>query len=171
MADPVFLTLLFVHIIFVVAWLGASLFGNIVLFPLMPKLSPQGKSDFSKLVVPRVFRYGLIAGMIALTDGVLLYAYISFLNTNYATSSTGLPLIQAGAIIGLVALIVVNSVQNSAMRKIQRISAQTTPSQGAQGTSSDTQIGWLQNRFKVAARIGATLLVIVLVLMVLGSNI
>ncbi len=178
MADPVFLTLLFVHIVFVVAWLGASLFGNIVLFPLMPKLSPEGRSDFSKLVVPRVFRYGLVAGMIALTDGVLLYVYINFVTTDNVTSPAGLPLIQAGAIIGLGALILVNSIQNNTMRKIQRISSQS-PGQEAPGTSSSTQmgnhsnsaIGRLQNRLKIAARTGAVLLVIVLILMVLGTNI
>ncbi len=178
MADAVFLTLLFIHIIFVVAWLGASLFGNIVLFPLMPKLSVQGRSDFSKLVVPRVFRYGLIAGTIALTDGVLLYVYINVTNTSNETSSLGQPLIQAGAVIGLVALIVVNAIQNNSMRHIQRVSAQTV-SQVARGTSSSAQtsddstltIGLLQNRLKITARLGATLLVIVVILMVVGSNI
>ena len=178
MADAVFLTLLFIHVIFVVAWLGASLFGNIVLFPLLPKLSVQGRADFSRLVVPGIFRYGLIAGVIALTDGVLLYVYINFINTNNPTSSAGLPLIQAGAVIGLVALIVVNAIQNNAMRHIQRVSAQTV-SQVARGTSSSAQtsddstltIGLLQNRLKIAARIGATLLVIVVILMIVGSNI
>ncbi len=178
MADAVFLTLLFIHIIFVVAWLGASLFGNIVLFPLIPKLSVQGRSDFSKLVVPRVFRYGLIAGTIALTDGVLLYVYINVTNTSNETSSLGQPLIQAGAVIGLVALIVVNAIQNNSMRHIQRVSAQTV-SQVARGTSSSAQtsddstltIGLLQNRLKITARLGATLLVIVVILMVVGSNI
>ncbi len=165
MADAIFVTLLFIHIIFVVAWLGASLFGNIVLFPLIPKLSAQARSDFSRLVVPGVFRYGLIAGMIALADGVLLYIYINFVNTIYATSSAGLPLIQAGALIGLLAVILVNSIQNNTMRKIQKISTQTL-SQDDQRT-----VGLLQNRLKIAARTGAALLVIVLVLMVVGSNI
>ncbi len=165
MADAIFVMLLFIHIIFVVAWLGASLFGNIVLFPLIPKLSLQGRSDFSKLVMPGIFRYGLIAGMVALTDGVLLYIYINFVNTSYATSSAGLPFIQAGGIVGLFAAILVNSIQNNAMRKIQKISTQT-PSQDEQRT-----IGLLQNRLKVAARTGAALLVIVLIWMVVGSNI
>ena len=165
MADGIFVTLLFIHIIFVVAWLGGSLFGNIALFPLIPKLSAEARSDFSRLVVPGVFRYGLIAGMIALTDGVLLYIYINFINTSYATSIPGQPLIQAGAIIGLFAAILVNSVQNNTMRKIQKISTQT-PSQDEQRTT-----GLLQNRLKVAARTGAALLVIVVILMVVGSNI
>src|SRR5713226_9708670 len=172
MFDPVFLTLLFIHIVFVVAWLGASLFGNIVLFPLMPKLSPQGRSDFSKLLVPRIFRYGLVAGMIALADGVLLYVYINFVTTNNATSRAGSPLIQAGAIIRLGALVLVNSIQNSTMRRIQRISAQI-PGQKLQGTSPSSQmendstlaIGRLQNRLKIIARAGAALLVIALTLM------
>ena len=178
MFDAVFLTLLFIHIIFVVAWLGASLFGNIVLFPLMPKLSVQGRSDFSKLVVPGIFRYGLVAGMIALTDGVLLYVYVNFITTNNATSLPGQPLIQGGAVIGLAALIFVNVVQNNTMKHIQRVSAQTV-SQVARGTSSSAQtsddstltIGRLQNRLKIVARIGATLLVIVVILMIVGSNI
>ncbi len=165
MADAIFVTLLFIHIIFVVAWLGASLFGNIVLFPLIPRLSPQARSDFSRLVVPGVFRYGLIAGMIALADGVLLYIYINVVNLSYATSSVGLPLIQVGAIVGLFAAILVNSIQNNTMRKIQKISTQT-PGQDDQRT-----VGLLQNRLKIAARTGAALLVIVLILMVVGSNI
>ncbi len=165
MADAIFVTLLFIHIIFVVAWLGASLFGNIVLFPLTPKLSLQGRSDFSKLVMPGIFRYQLIAGVIAMIDGVLLYIYINFGNTFYATSPAGLPFIQAGAIVGLFAAILVNSIQNNAMRKIQKISAQT-PSEDDQRT-----IGRLQNRLKFSARTGAALLVIVLIWMVVGSNI
>ncbi len=165
MADAIFVTLLFIHIIFVVAWLGASLFGNIVLFPLIPKLSAQARSDFSRLVVPGVFRYGFIAGMIALADGVLLYIYINVITTSNPTSLAGLPLIQAGAIIGLFAAILVNSIQNNTMRKIQKISTQT-PSQDDQRT-----VGLLQNRLKIAARTGAALLVIVLILMVVGSTI
>ena len=164
-SDAIFITLLFIHIIFVVAWLGASLLGNIVLFPLIPKLSAEARSDFSRLVVPGVFRYGLIAGMIALADGVLLYIYINVINTVYMTTPAGLPFIQAGAIVGLIAAILVNSVQNNTMRKIQKISTQT-PSQDELRT-----IGRLQNRLKVAARTGAALLVIVLVWMVVGSNI
>ncbi len=178
MTDFIFLTLLYVHIVFVVAWLGTTLFGGLFLLPVMPKLSPQGRSDFSRLIVPGSLRFALIAGTIALVDGVLLYSYINVFTTANATSAEGLPYIQTGALIGFLTLAVGTMLQMRTAREIQRVSSQLQQGPEAAGVAgsgvsagSQMQVmAKLQSRAKTTALLGAALLLIVIALMVAGAN-
>jgi uncharacterized membrane protein len=181
LADLVFLTLLCVHILFIVAWLGASMFGNISLSPDVPKMSSQGKADFWSIIMPKAARYGMIAGMVAVADGVLLYAYINFVNTSYAPSAAGLPFIQGGALLGLLLLLVAVFMVDRTSRRIRSlsigISEEREPPAASASPGNDSaaaELGaaaTLQKRLKLTTRVGMALLVLVLLLMVVGANI
>jgi uncharacterized membrane protein len=174
MADPVFLALLYTHVIFVVAWLGATLYSNMLLLPMMAKLTPPTRAELSRVVVPRSFRYGIIMGSAALAAGVLLYGYINFLSKGSATSSSGLPFIQTGALLGLLGLIVFSIITNNLFKKMREASTAMSSAPippGASALGSTSVMTGLQNRLKVVGITGMILLVIVLALMIIGANI
>ena len=166
MADPIFLALLYVHVIFVIAWLGATMYSNMLLLPIMGKLTQPTRAELSRVVVPRGFRYGIIMGSVALAAGVLLYGYINYATTGNATSSSGLPFIQTGALLGLLGLLIVSIVTNDIFKKMRNASAQTS-----NVAASPSSMTGLQNRLKIVGLTGMTLLVIVVALMIIGSSI
>jgi uncharacterized membrane protein len=166
LTDFVFVALLYTHITFVVAWLGATIVGNIVLFPMIPKLRPETQAELGQVMVPRLFRFGMIVGGIALLVGVALYSYINYVATSYATSVSGLPFIQGGALLGLLILVVHTTIQSSTAKKMKALMAQGPPS-----AETLPRIAGLQRRTKMLARVGFIILLIVLALMVTGSNI
>ncbi len=157
------------------AWAGAALFGTMVLLPLGSKFSPSGRAEFAKLVVPTSYRYGLMMGIVALADGAVLYYYINFIGpSSEATSALGDPLIRAGAILGLVGLIIFTWFQDSTMKKMGKLSSQMSAGSSAPSQSSISlmnQMASLQKRSALGARIGVFLLFFVIILMLVGSNI
>ena len=178
MADAIFLTLLFVHVFAIVAWLGIALFGQTVLLPLFPRMTPGTRSDIMTLMGPRMLRFTVIAAGIAMVDGVILYVYINFVSTSLAPSTAGLQTIQLGAILALIAALVGTGYVNSLTKKVQQMQARMMPgpTQGAppmsQGPPSSAQrIAQLQKRATVLSRVGTILLVFVLLFMVIGANI
>ncbi|MHB8567252.1 MAG: hypothetical protein ACYC7D_13105 [Nitrososphaerales archaeon] len=173
MADYVFLTLLVIHVGAVVAWAGSALFGNMVLLPLLPKLSPGGRSDVGRLLIPKMFRYGLVMGIVALADGAVLYYYITFVGPkSEATSVLGDPYIRGGALLGLLVLIIFTWFQNGTMKKMGKISAQLAQSApGQAGNPLMAQMTALQKRSAMVSRIAAGVLVLIIILMLVGANI
>ncbi len=124
---------------------------------------------------PQIFQVWIIMGSAALAAGVLLYGYINFLSTGNATSSSGLPFIQTGALIGLLGLVVFSIITNNIFKKMREASTQMSSvpvSSGAStSTGSTSAMTGLQKRLKVVGLTGMILLVIVVALMIIGANI
>ena len=146
-----------------------------LLLPMMVRLSPPTRAELSRVVVPRSFRYGIIMGSAALAADVLLYEYIDFLSAGNGTSSSGLPLIQTGALLGLFGLIIFSIVTNNLFKKMREASTALNSVPVSSGVSTSTgstsAMTGLQKRLKVVGLTGMTLLVIVLALMIIGANI
>lgn len=169
MIDYIYLTLLFIHVGAVVGWAGGALVGTMVLLPLASKLSPGSRSDIGRIVIPRMIRFGLMMGIVALVDGAVLYSYITFVATSEAVSTIGTPYIGAGALLGLLVLIIFTAFQESSMKKMAKLSAQLA--QSPQSSELSAQMGALQKRSAMASRIGVAVLFLVIILMVVGANI
>lgn len=91
--------LLGLHIIFALAWVGTSFVGARLLLRVVQ--TPNDSSLRKRALLMRT----LIAatGGITILVGAGFYYYINFYRTSYATSSSGVPLIDAGALLGVVA--------------------------------------------------------------------
>ena len=114
-------------------------------------------------------------GSAALAAGVLLYGYINFLSKGNATSSSGLPFIQTGALLGLLGLIVFSIITNNLFKKMREASTAMSSAPVSPGVSTSTGstsvMTGLQNRLKIVGLTGMILLIIVLALMIIGANI
>jgi hypothetical protein len=171
MIDYIYIVLLFIHIGAVIGWVGAAMFGNIVLSPLGPKLSAATRADFGKLIAPQSSSYSLRMALVALVAGALLYAYVEFVvPTSEAISSLGDPFIGVGALIGLIVPIIFTWVQLSTTKKTGAISAQIAQSQAQAGVLG-AKLEELQKKSTLAGRLALIALFIVIVLMVIGTNV
>jgi uncharacterized membrane protein len=101
LSQVIFDILLILHIVTALAWLGALFAG---LFPALKLYGPSSAGDAP------AFRRGMMlrrlisgVGGLAVLFGIILLYYISAVDKSLAPSSTGLPILAAGALLGLVA--------------------------------------------------------------------
>ncbi len=173
MADALFLVLLILHIGAIVAWMGGAALFVSVIIPSLAKMSPLSRAEFVQSALPRYLRFITGSSILAIVAGLILYGYITQSATTYAPSLAGSPYIQAGAVIGLVVLIVALGVLVPAGRKFIALTKQA-PKPPAQPSAQDpmaAQIAGLQKRMGIAGRLGVGLLGIALILMVIGASI
>jgi len=172
MADAVFLVLLVLHVGAIVAWMGgASLFISVII-PSLSKMSPSSKAEFIVSALPRYLRFISGSSILAIIAGVILYGYTTQTATSLAPSSSGLVYVQAGAVLGLVVLIIAFGVLVPTGRKLVSLVKQQPKPQAAPTTQDPiaTQIASLQRRMGMAGRLGVTLLGIALILMIIGAS-
>ncbi len=167
MVDIVFLILLVLHITAIVAWMGGGVLFISVVSPSLRNMSPSSRSEFVNFTLPRYFRFITGTSIIAIVAGLILYAYITQAAASLAPSDSGLIYIQIGAVLGLIALVLVLGVAMPAGRKLVSLSNQMakTPAENMAG-----QIESLSRRLSMAARIGVTLLGLTLILMIVGAE-
>jgi len=108
----------------------------------------------------------------AAVAGLALYAYIAQVATSLAPSTSGLIYIQIGAIVTLIVLLIAFGVLIPTSRKLvgllKQSEKQAVP--GGDATMS-AQVGNLQKRLGMAARLGVFLLAVTFILMIVGSSI
>jgi len=165
MADALFLVLLVLHIGAIVAWMGGAALFVSVIIPSLSKMSPASRAEFIQSALPRYLRFISGSSILAIIAGLILYGYI-------APVGPGAGYIQAGAVLGLVVLLIALGVLVPSGRKLVSLVKQTPGSQ-AGTTAQDptmTQMARLQRRMGLAGRLGITLLGIALVLMIIGAS-
>ena len=165
MADPLFLVLLILHIGAIVAWMGGAALFVSVIIPSLSKMSPGSRAEFIQSALPRYLRFISVSSILAIIAGVILYGYI-------APVGPGAGYIQAGAVLGLVVLLIALGILVPSGRKLVSLVKQTPGSQ-AGTTPQDptmTQMSRLQKRMGLAGRLGIALLGIALILMIIGAS-
>jgi hypothetical protein len=136
-------------------------------------MSPPSRAEFIQSALPRYLRFITGSSILAIVAGVILYGYTTQTATSLAPSASGLIYIQAGAVLGLVVLIIALGILVPAGRKFISLTKQA-PKPQAQPTAQDpmaAQIAGLQRRMGIAGRLGAILLAFSLILMVIGASI
>jgi len=78
--DVVAIALRFLHIMFAIAWVGAVIFGVVVLRVVMPKVEPPSRKAVLLRLLPVNLRYVPLTATFTITFGVLLYAYLDYFN-------------------------------------------------------------------------------------------
>ena len=167
-ADAAFLVLLVLHIGAIVAWMGGAALYVSVILPSLSKMSPASRAEFVQSALPRYLRFISGSSILAIIAGLILYGYVTNQTTSsFALTNPGLMYVQAGAIIGLVVLIIALGVLVPAGRKFISLTKQTS---GLPGQPSP-EVASLQRRMGIAGRLGVALLGIALILMVIGGSI
>ena len=170
MADAVFLVLLILHVGSIIAWMGGATLFVSVLAPALRKMSPTSRSEFILSALPQYMRFIGGSSITAAVAGLALYAYITQVATSLAPSGSGAIYIQVGAVVTLIVLLIAFVVLIPTSRKLVQLlkQSQTTPS----GDSTiSAQVGSLQKRLGIAARLGVLLLAVTFILMVVGASI
>lgn len=166
MADPIFIVLLLLHVGGVVGWMGGAILFVSVITPTLQKMSPPARADLMLNLIPRYMRFVGGTSIVTVLAGALLYGYSVPANLPVAPTEAGLPYIQAGAILGLIVVIIAFGVTIPTSRKLVSLLKQGPPDD-----KRVAEIGGLQKRLGMAARAGAGLLGITLILMVIGAGI
>jgi uncharacterized membrane protein len=166
MADPVFIVLLVLHVGAVVAWMGGAALFVSVIMPSLSKISPSSRGEFIQSALPRYIQFSAGSAILAIIAGLALYGYAPQAGPPLAPTSQGSPYIQAGAILGLIVLIIALGIMVPSGRKFVALTKQPIGPQD----QKTAQIAGLQKRMGTAARLGLALLGITLILMIIGAS-
>jgi uncharacterized membrane protein len=167
-ADAVFLVLLILHVGSIIAWMGGAALFVSVLTPALRKMSPGSRGEFVVSVIPSYMRFIGGSSIAAAVAGLALYAYITQVATSLAPSGSGAIYIQIGAVVTLIVLVIAFGVLIPTSRKLVGLLKQAAP--GGDSAIS-AQVGSLQKRLGMAARLGVFLLAVTFILMIVGANI
>ena len=172
MADAVFLVLLVLHVGSIIAWMGGATLFVSVLTPAVRRMSPAARGEFVVSVIPSYMRFIGGSSIAAAAAGLALYAYITQVVTSLAPSNSGLVYIQAGAVVTLIVLVIAFGVLIPTSRKLVGLLKQSQK-QAMTGNDSakSAQVGSLQKRLGMAARLGVFLLALTFILMIVGASI
>jgi hypothetical protein len=99
------LTLIWLHVFFIVLWLGGFLFQVMVIFPALASLSPQGRSELLQKVVGRGERLFMPVMGLALVFGFLLLIEMFGLNLGALVNSRSWIYLISGGTLGLIAFL------------------------------------------------------------------
>ncbi len=167
MADAVFLVLLILHVGSIIAWMGGATLFVSVLTPALRKMTPASRGEFILSVIPSYMRFIGGSSIAAAVAGLALYAYITQVATSLAPSGSGAIYIQIGAVVTLIVLLIAFGVLIPTSRKLVGLLKQAPP--GGDSAIS-AQVGRLQKRLGMAARLGVFLLAVTFILMIVGAN-
>ena len=173
-ADATFLVLLVLHVGAIVAWMGGAALFVSVIIPSLSKMSPASRAEFIQSALPRYLRFITGSSILAIVAGLVLYGYATTQTTSsFALIEPGLMYIQAGAVLGLVVLVIALGVLVPAGRKFISLTKQAPapPTQPSDQSPMAAQLASLQKRMGIAGRLGVALLGIALILMVIGASI
>jgi hypothetical protein len=167
LADIVFLILLILHVGFVVGWLGGAVLFVSIIVPSLPRISASSRIEFTKETLPRYGRYLRIMTGGAIVAGLLLYYYITRVATSLAPSGAGMPFIDGGVLLGLIAAILVFGVVIPTINKLVKVLKQGP----ATGESTMPEAARLQRRLSLVANSAIGVLSLALILMLIGASI
>jgi uncharacterized membrane protein len=170
MAEALFLVLLILHIGAIVAWMGGAALFVSVIIPSLSKMSPASRAEFILSALPRYLRFITGSSILAIIAGLILYGY--YFASPGASSFSGLIYIQAGAMLGLIVLIIALGILVPSGQKLISLVRQSSKPQAGTVAQDPTlaQIAKLQRRMGMAGRLGVTLLGIALILMIIGAS-
>ena len=157
--------LTWLHIISIVSWLGSAIILTSVVQPSMARFSPQTRGEMALTFMPRMARFIQISATLAIVFGFLLGLSISNGDPFFFFSSTntlGLR-ITIGAILGLIAYIMVFAVLTPTVKKLGEVTKQM---QANPQQPPPAQLGALQRKVRMGGPAGVIVLSLAMAFMV-----
>ena len=155
--------LLGLHIVFALLWIAGTFIGLGALMRLSKK--PADVSSAKRARMSQMLTAA--AGGLAVLIGAGFYYYINVYRTEYATSSSGLPLVDAGAALGLIVFIWQMAQGSRIRNSLKATIAATSASSGASAPVQTANAPTLPKSWMLIAP--AILLVVAFLLMIGGS--
>ncbi|MDG6998081.1 MAG: hypothetical protein JRN15_03090 [Nitrososphaerota archaeon] len=150
------------HIIFALTWIAGTFIGLTAFL----KLSKQ-PGDVSAAKRARTAQFlGAAGGGLTVLVGLGFYYYINFYRTTYATSSSGLPLVDAGAALGFIVFLWQMAMGPRIRKSLRAIIGTTGVTSTAPAPAQSRATGLPKNWMLIAP---AILLLLAFVLMIGGS--
>ena len=164
-AQEIIAVLTWLHIFSIVSWLGAAVILISVVQPSMARFSPQTRGEMSLTFMPRMARFIQIASTLAIVFGFLLALSISNGDLSFffsLTNSLGLR-ITIGAILGLIAYIMVWAILTPTVKKMGEVikQMQANPQQ-----PPPAQLAALQRKVRMGGPAGVIVLSLAMAFMV-----
>ena len=127
--QPLLFGLSWMHIFFVVLWLGSFFFELLTLFPALPALSTSARGELLQKVVGRAEVPGIAFSTVALAFGALLMADMAWGNPGLLTGTTWGLYVSIGAMLGLIAYLKFLLLDYPAIKKMLKASSTGTGGQ------------------------------------------
>ncbi len=155
------------HILFVIGWLGLAMILEIVLVPSLSSLSTQTSNEFVSTVFPRLARFHDIMSTGAVVFGASLLYVISGgdLSTLSPKTTFGLS-ISIGVGLGLTAFLLGSLVIIPSVRRVAKI---VKKMEDSNRDESMREVSRIVNRIKVIGPAGMFVLILTLVFMVAAA--
>ena len=163
--DAIFVFLLIVHVGAVVAWLGGGALFISVISPALKGVSQSTRAEVLVSVLPKYVRYLGGSSILSILAGLALYGYSSATTKSSTPFLSGTMYIDVGALLGLVAFVIVFAVVIPAARRIVNACKKIGDSTQVSETPR------LLKRMRMGATITVGILAIVLILMMIGANV
>jgi uncharacterized membrane protein len=170
LADVGFIVLLILHIGFIVTWFGGAALFTMIIAPSLAKIAPASRAEFVIATFPRYVRFIAVTATGSVVFGVLLFGYVTRSATSLAPSSSGLSLIEAGAVLGLLAYVIAVGVVYPSANKLVKTMKQISNSPGG-ASQSASEISQLQKRIRIGASSATGILALTLILMIVGASV
>lgn len=175
MADIIFIVLLALHIGSIVGWMGGAVLFISVVAPSIRRMSLPSRAEFIISTVPAYVRFIIGTSITGIVAGVLLFWYATTVIPSLAPTSSGMTLIQAGTVLGLLALLLAFGLVLPTSSKLVSNAKQMKSTNNPPQSSGENQIGQqmtkLQKILSMGSGIVTVLLALALILMIIGTNI
>ncbi|MGI0090592.1 MAG: hypothetical protein ACREBS_02685 [Nitrososphaerales archaeon] len=175
MANEIFTILLILHVGAVVAWLGGGSVFVSVVSPALKGVTQSARGEFLLSALPRYIKYLEASAIIAILAGLGLYAYSSMSARSASPFSFGTIYIDIGAILGLIAFIVVFVLVIPSARKSMVILKQSSkvPLAGSDATSrgNSNDLASLSRKMSAGAGYAVGTLTLALIFMIIGASV
>jgi uncharacterized membrane protein len=156
--------LLVLHVIFALVWVAASFISARAITSLA-----KSTDQASKNRVLMSQRLVAAAGGLTVLIGLGFYYYVNYYRPAYATSSSGLPFVDAGAVLGILVFIWQMAQGPRIRRAIASMNTGQATTAGSSGMSQSTQVATALPKSWMVFLPGI-LLILALLLMVAGSS-
>lgn len=166
-APEVILLLRWLHLAFAIGWMGATIFFDLVLGPVLGRLTAPARSELLVRLIPKALRYFNAFSLLTLLAGFGLAA--SLTDGNLSFFFTGNPWgsrILVGGSISLITGIIAMGVISPAANRIVRILSQQPAPAAPPTQGPPPQLLSAQRRLQAGSMASLLLLFIVLVFMV-----
>ena len=161
-----FLTMRALHVVLAAAWFGAVLFTTLFLGPAVDELGPSSGQLMNSLMRRGLHKYMASIGGLTVVIGFYLFWRLTG-DPGFAGSHRGMA-ISAGALTGIISLILGGSMIGASAKKLTALGAKMTSLPDAERAAALKTMGELRARMSLFGKIVAALLLFSMVTMALA---